>query len=54
MDSVASGRKLDKSASGLRMIPVSDTFACPFAIAEPMWVSDKEVCAFELCISVGY
>nr|CAB3267943.1 ZF(FYVE)-2 zinc finger FYVE domain-containing protein 21 zinc finger protein [Phallusia mammillata] len=46
---VISGRKLDKSASGLRMIPVSDTFACPFALSEPMWVSDKECTACVSC-----
>ncbi|CAK8692437.1 zinc finger FYVE domain-containing protein 21-like [Clavelina lepadiformis] len=37
------GRKLSKSASGLRVIPVSDAYASPFALAEPAWVPDNEV-----------
>ena len=43
MENKSSGKKLTKSASGLRMIPLSDTYACPFALSEPEWSSDNAV-----------
>lgn len=36
------GKKLTKSASGLRMVPTAEKFASPFALEEPMWTPDKE------------
>ena len=52
------GQKLSKSASGLRMIPVSDSFASPFALAEPKWVADNEVrlisLGLKLCLAYWY
>lgn len=37
------GKKLSKSASGLRMVPISENFASPFALLEPLWIPDKQV-----------
>lgn len=36
------GKKLSRSASGLRMVPISDKFASPFALLEPLWIPDRE------------
>jgi len=36
------GKKLSKSASGLRMVPISENFASPFALLEPLWIPDKQ------------
>nr|NP_001071895.1 zinc finger protein [Ciona intestinalis]BAE93273.1 zinc finger protein [Ciona intestinalis] len=49
MESSSDGHKLAKTASGLRMIPVSDMYASPFALSEPQWVSDKDCNACESC-----
>ena len=45
MDSFSNqGLKLSKTGSGLRIIPISDVYASPFALSEPQWTPDKEVC----------
>ncbi|XP_051871734.1 zinc finger FYVE domain-containing protein 21 isoform X1 [Pristis pectinata] len=36
------GKKLVRSASGLRMIPENGAFCSPFSLDEPQWVPDKE------------
>ena len=39
----ASGKKLVKSKSGYRMIPVIESQTSPFTIDEPAWVPDTQV-----------
>ena len=36
-------KKLTKSKSGLRIIPISNTARSPFELKEPTWSPDKEV-----------
>lgn len=36
-------KKLERSKSGLRMIPVSEADTSPFCLPEPPWVPDDEV-----------
>ena len=36
-------KKLTKSKSGLRIIPINNTARSPFELKEPTWSPDKEV-----------
>lgn len=36
-------KKLVKCRSGLKMVPVNDTFQSPLHLKEPSWVPDDEV-----------
>jgi len=36
-------KKLVKCKSGLKIVPVNDTFQSPFYLKEPSWVPDEEV-----------
>ena len=38
----ATEKKLVKSKSGYRMVPVIDTHTSPFTISEPAWVPDTQ------------
>ncbi|XP_043553461.1 zinc finger FYVE domain-containing protein 21 isoform X3 [Chiloscyllium plagiosum] len=42
MAATADGKKLVRSPSGLRMVPVNGAFNSPFSLDEPQWVPDKE------------
>lgn len=38
-----SGKRLVRSKSGLRIIPLKDTDRSPFELREPEWIPDKMV-----------
>lgn len=40
----AGGKTLSMSSSGLRMIPVNEASSSPFALEEPEWIPDNQVC----------
>ena len=38
------GKRLIRSKSGLRIIPLNDSDRSPFELIEPAWIPDEEVC----------